>query len=63
MSRTDKQIFLKENNLKIYFNEISFIQSKYSNNFKLLKKEIFETDFDISKKKKPKLEKKISFII
>lgn len=57
MSRTNKPIFLKENYLKIYFNEISFIQSEY-NNFKPLVKRNFETDLDISKKKKPKLEKK-----
>ena len=29
LSRTNKPIFLKENYLKIYFNEISFIQSDY----------------------------------
>ena len=57
LSRTNKPIFLKENYLKIYFNEISFIQSDYKN-FKPLAKGNFETDFDISKKKKPKLEKK-----
>ena len=57
ISRTNKPIFLKENYLKIYFNEISFIQSDYKN-FKPLAKANFETDFDISKKKKPKLEKK-----
>ena len=57
LSRTNKPIFLKENYLKIYFNEISFIQSDYKS-FKPLAKGNFETDFDISKKKKPKLEKK-----
>ena len=57
LSRTNKPIFLKENYLKIYFNEISFIQSDYKN-FKPLAKGNFETDFDISKKKKPKLGKK-----
>lgn len=43
---------MKENYLKVFFNEIIFIQCEYKNLHHTAKK-IFETDVDISAKKKP----------
>ena len=62
LSRTGKQIFLKESKLKIYFNDISYIDYEI-NNFIPQPKNNFEIDSEISKKKynKNKEEKLVKY--